>query len=73
MKLHIYAMKNTFEFKVKMSEKDIWCVTFIDDNCSLRLKAKKLNKFEMFEIQKYVFDHTCTLVLRQKNNRQVAP
>ena len=73
IKLHAYAMKNNFEFKVKNSGKDIWCVTCIDENCSWRLRVRKLNKSEMFEIWKYIFEHTCTLALRQKDNRQAVP
>ena len=34
MKLHLYAIKRNFEFKVKKLGKDVWFITCIDDNCS---------------------------------------
>ena len=34
MKLHVYAMKKNFEFKVKKSGSNIWFITCIKDNCS---------------------------------------
>ena len=66
-------MKKNFEFKVKMSESDMWFSTCIEDNCSWRFRARKLDNSKMIEVWVFVFKHTCTLALRQKDNRQVAP
>ena len=41
-KLHLYAMKKNFEFKVKKSGTCIWCISCIDDNCGWRMRAQKL-------------------------------
>ena len=68
----MYEMKNNFEFKVKKSGKKIWYISCIDNNCSWRLRATKLDKSEMFEVQSYVSKHSCTLALREKDNRQVS-
>ena len=73
MKLHVYAMKKIFEFKMKKSGKDLWFITCIDGNCSWRLRARKLDNSEIFEVQRFVYEHTCTLALRQKDNQQAAP
>ena len=50
IKLHVYAMKKIFEFKVKKSGSDVWFITCIEDNYFWRLRARKLNNFEMFEV-----------------------
>ena len=34
MKLHVYAMKKYFEFKVKTLGSDVWFITYIKDNCT---------------------------------------
>ena len=65
--------KKKFQFKVKNSGKDVWFITSIDDDCSWRLRARKLDNFEMSEVKRFVSVHTCALPLRQKDNQQVAP
>lgn len=72
-KLHLYAMKNNFEFKVKKSGTKEWYISCIDDKCSWRLRARKLEKSEMFEIRRFVDAHSCSLEIRHKDNRQAAP
>ena len=64
MKWYVYAMNKNFEFKVKKSGKDVWFITCIEDNYSWRLRARKLDNFEMFEVQRFVSEHTCILALR---------
>ena len=57
---------------MKKSGKYVWFITCTDDNCSWRLRARKLDNFEMFEVRRFVSEHTYTLALRQKDNRQAA-
>ena len=57
-------MKKKFAFKVKKSGSDVWFITCIEDNCSWRLRARKLDNSDMFEVQVFVYEHTCTLALR---------
>ena len=73
MKLHVYAMKKNFEFKMKKSGSDVWFITCVEENCSWTLQARKLDNSEMFEVRVFVSEHTCTLALRQKDNRYATP
>ena len=51
----------------------MWFITCIEDNCSWRLRPRKLDNSEMFEVRRFVSKHTCTLALSQQDNRQTAP
>ena len=69
MKLYVYARKQNFEFKVKKSGSDVWFITCIEDNCTWKLRARRRENSAMIEVRVFVPKHTCTLVLRQKDNR----
>ena len=58
---------------MKKSGTCIWCISCIDDNCGWRMRARKLQNSTMFEIRRFVEEHTCSLELRHKDNRQAAP
>ena len=73
MKLHLYALKKNFEFKVKKSAKNIWCTVCVDDKCKWRLRATKLVNSNMFEVRKFFGEHTCSLDVRHKDHRQASP
>ncbi|XP_062075264.1 uncharacterized protein LOC133779305 [Humulus lupulus] len=73
MKLHHYALKKNFEFKVKKSAKNIWCTICVDDKCKWRLRATKLVNSTMFEVRKFFGEHTCSLDVRNKDHRQASP
>ncbi|XP_062103698.1 uncharacterized protein LOC133814801 [Humulus lupulus] len=73
MKLHLYALKKNFEFKVKKSAKNIWCIVCVDDKCKWRLRATKLVNSNMFEVRKLFGEHTCSLDVRHKDHRQASP
>ncbi|XP_062103123.1 uncharacterized protein LOC133814142 [Humulus lupulus] len=73
MKLHLYALKKNFEFKVKKSAKNIWCTVCVDDKCKWRLRATKLVNSNMFEVRKFFGEHTCSLDVRHKDHRHASP
>ena len=58
MKLHVYAMKQNFEFKVKKSGLDVWFITCIENNCTWKLLARRRENFEMFKVRVFVSKHT---------------
>ena len=68
LKLHMYAMKNNFEFKVKKSGNKIWYISCIDYNCPWRLQTTNFDKFEMFEVRSYVSEHSHKLREKKKHN-----
>ncbi|PON51994.1 hypothetical protein PanWU01x14_212370, partial [Parasponia andersonii] len=37
------------------------------------LRARKIEQSNMFEVQRYMPEHTCSLAIRHKDNRQAAP
>lgn len=70
LKLHKYAMSQNFEFKVEKSTKDLWYVRCMGENCTWRLRAVRGKFSEMFEVRKFVHEHTCSIVMRHQDNRQ---
>ncbi|XP_047340744.1 uncharacterized protein LOC124944521 [Impatiens glandulifera] len=70
LRLHKYSMTNNFNFKVEKSTKVVWYVKCLDEKCKWRLRAVK-NKFsEMFEVRRFVKEHTCSVVTNQLDKRQ---
>lgn len=72
-KLHMYAMRNNFEFEVSKSGKNIWCTQCIDDKCYWRLCAMKLEQSTMFEVWKFVSNHICSSEVRHEDHRLAVP
>ena len=72
-KSYLFAIKNNFEFMVKKSGTDVWYVTCKDPDCGWKLRGKKLARSSVFEITVYNSVHTCSLDIREKDNRQAAP
>jgi hypothetical protein len=67
---HRIAMKHNFEFKVKKSNKSTYTIICVDNNCSWRLSATKMDTNEFFVVRKYAREHTCEVGIRQNDHRQ---
>ena len=70
LRLHKYSLASHFEFKVEKSRKDLWYVKCLDKKCKWRLRAVKGKFSELFEIRKFVKEHTCSIVTRIEGKRQ---
>ncbi|KAL5563844.1 hypothetical protein UlMin_033591 [Ulmus minor] len=69
-KLHDVAMQGYFEYKFVKSNKTLYVVKCINENCKWRVRASKLHNFGYFSIKKYYGTHNCSLVGRNMNHRQ---
>ncbi|KAL6536104.1 hypothetical protein OROHE_012948 [Orobanche hederae] len=47
-KLQLLALKFHFEFKVKKSDKSVYTIVCVDENCGWRLRATKMKNSEIF-------------------------
>ncbi|XP_022893831.1 uncharacterized protein LOC111408289 [Olea europaea var. sylvestris] len=64
------AMRRNFEFKVKKSNKSTYTIICVDNNCSWRLSATKMDTNEFFVVRKYAREHTCEVGICQNDHRQ---
>ncbi|XP_062078696.1 uncharacterized protein LOC133783165 [Humulus lupulus] len=69
----LFAMKKGFDFIVKKSGTDVWYITCKDPDCGWRLRGKKKQLSNMFEVTAFENVHTCSLDVRKKDNRQASP
>ncbi|KAK6160902.1 hypothetical protein DH2020_004283 [Rehmannia glutinosa] len=68
--IHFLALKHNFEFKVKKSNKEVYTVVCVDENCKWRLRAIKFHESEFFEIRKYMHEHICSISMTRNDHRQ---
>ena len=68
--LSLYAIKKQFQFKVKKSNKKLFLVTCLDNSCKWRLRAMRLQVTNLFEVTRYVNEHTCSLQYVTGDHRQ---
>lgn len=69
--MHTIALKYNFEYKVKKSNKTVYTIVCVDDNCSWFLQAMKMDTNELFEFHKYEREYTCQVGIRRKDHKQV--
>ncbi|XP_062085351.1 uncharacterized protein LOC133791437 [Humulus lupulus] len=70
MKVHMLAIRQNFEFKVKKSNKKLVVLVCVDPNCKWRIRATKTCATGLFVIRKHCNEHTCSLEMRQNHHRQ---
>nr|CAN70818.1 hypothetical protein VITISV_037122 [Vitis vinifera] len=68
-KLYMMALKMKFEFKTTKSTTKLLLVECFDKECKWRVRATKLEIFNMFQIMKYYSTHTCRLDMMSRDNR----
>lgn len=68
--IRMYAVKNSFEFHTIKSDLTRYVLHCVDEKCSWRLRATKVNASESFVIRKYFSHHSCDSSLRNVNHRQ---
>ncbi|CAA3012848.1 uncharacterized protein LOC111398915 [Olea europaea var. sylvestris] len=71
-KLHMLALRKNFEFKVKKSNKNIFTVICINDDCQWRLRATKLRESNFFLVRKFSCQHTCSSDFGHNSHRQAS-
>ncbi|KAK6136691.1 hypothetical protein DH2020_029519 [Rehmannia glutinosa] len=59
-----------FRFKTKQSNKNVYTIVCVDENCKWRLHATKFKYSDYFQISKYAPEHTCALNLSTNDHRQ---
>ncbi|TXG60805.1 hypothetical protein EZV62_012168 [Acer yangbiense] len=59
--LHMYALKEQFEVRIKRSSKTRYKDGCKDVECEFQLRAFKIKKGEYWVIQMFVKDHTCNI------------
>ncbi|KAL5551517.1 hypothetical protein UlMin_001693 [Ulmus minor] len=69
-KLHDVAMQDYFEYKVVKSNKTLYVVKCINENCKWWVCASKLHNSGYFIIKKYHGAHNYSLASRNMNHRQ---
>nr|XP_017245417.1 PREDICTED: uncharacterized protein LOC108217078 [Daucus carota subsp. sativus] len=70
MVLSFYAINNNFQYKVKKSCKNEYSLVCVDINCEWKLRASRSGNTNHFIIRTFVNNHTCSLEIRFKNQRQ---
>ncbi|KAL2505598.1 Uncharacterized protein Adt_21219 [Abeliophyllum distichum] len=70
MELHLLAMKNDFEFRLKKSNKQTYIIVCFDQNYKWHLRATKFAQCDYFKVRKYKHGHTCSLSIRSNDHRQ---
>ncbi|KAK6160922.1 hypothetical protein DH2020_004303 [Rehmannia glutinosa] len=68
--VHMIALKYNFQFKTKKSNKNVYTIVCVDENCKWRLHATKFKDSDYFQIRKYTPEHTCALNLSTNDHRQ---
>ena len=56
--------------KIVKSDKSLFVVKYVDDDCQWRLRAAKIPMSEFFSIRTYINTHTCGIEKRKKKHRQ---
>lgn len=51
--VHLIVLKYNFEFRVKKSNRSLLTLSCVNDSCSWRLQATKMDTNECFVIHKY--------------------
>ena len=71
-KLSLIAINGKFEIKTKKSTKSLKEVVCVNEDCSWRVRAKKMNGSNFFIIWQYNNVHTCSLMNRSINHKQAS-
>ena len=69
-KLHVVAMQGYFECKIVKSNKTLYVVECINENCKWQVRGSKLHNSGCFIIRKYHETHNCSLVGHNMNHLQ---
>ncbi|KAF3520532.1 hypothetical protein DY000_02060567 [Brassica cretica] len=59
--LEMSAMKNNFDYKVVNSDRKLWYIRCVDNQCKWSVRAEGLSGSTYFIIKKYVANHTCAV------------
>ena len=70
--LHVHALKNNFEFRVKSSSKSRWYILCKNDKCTWKLRGV-VQWSDMWMITSYESNHSCARVVRTEGHRGAAP
>ena len=71
-KLYEAVINNYWEMKIVKSDKSLYVVKCVDDDCQWRLRAAKIPMSEFFSIRTYINTHTCSIEKRKNKHRQAA-
>ena len=71
-KLTEIVLKGNFEFWMRKSNSWMWVIECVDPSCSWRVRPSKIAPDSVyFVIRKYMGVHSCSLLSRNSNHRQV--
>ncbi|RYE18378.1 MAG: hypothetical protein EOP45_14240 [Sphingobacteriaceae bacterium] len=70
--IHVFALKNNFEFRVKSSSKKRWYVICKNEMCTWKLRGV-VQWSDMWQITSYESRHSCARVVRTEGHRGAAP
>lgn len=68
--MSLYAIRNSFQFKVNKSCKIEYTLQCLDRNCKWSFRASRYRKSSMFIIRRFYSIHTCSLDLILGDHRQ---
>lgn len=68
----MYAIQKNFQFRVKKSNKKLYKITCLDEDCKWHLCAMRVKDCDIFEITKFFDTHICSRNILHLDHRQAA-
>ncbi|XP_024026491.1 uncharacterized protein LOC112093061 [Morus notabilis] len=68
--MHVIAIRRHFEFKSERSNNSFYVLVCKNESCTWKMRAAKVSNGNVWEVKKYIKEHTCSLDVASAEHRQ---